>query len=454
MIHPDTGAICTGPPGEEATIYPAQTLALGEKRDVDGATIQRFSDHYACSCPAWRFHAERDVRQRSCAHLTEALGEAYEEERMRLEWAPNTPSKRTGSAQQARQRLDLFSSPESPATPHKRRRTSAPSTPSKSTGIGAPLLVDTSDAIAIEVDGTRRVVGRQDHRVHLLLASVWPTQTKAKCDTYDPTHLWISEKLDGVRAFWDGRQLWSRRGKVWNAPAWFLAQLPPDLPLDGELWIGRGQFEYTSGVCRSTRQDDWKHVQYMVFDTPGWPDEPVEARWDRLRARFLSLSSDEMQTPPSVRRLRYLPSRLVCILSSRCSAPARRTSMPSCSMCLRAEAKGTSTPHASVMLRRPASPYEFRRSTVLYKLKPTHDAEARVLGYEEGQNQCAGLVGSLLCETLTDPPSRFKVGSGLTDALRRDPPAIGTLISFQYGSLGTQGVPRFPRYRGVVADRS
>ncbi|KAI3617262.1 hypothetical protein CBS9595_003171 [Malassezia furfur] len=433
MIHPDTGAICTGPPGEEATIYPAQTLALGEKRDVDGATIQRFSDHYACSCPAWRFHAERDVRQRSCAHLAEALGEAYEEERMRLEWAPNTPSKRTGSAQQARQRLDLFSSPESPATPHKRRRTSAPSTPSKSTGIGAPLLVDTSDAIAIEVDGTRRVVGRQDHRVHLLLASVWPTQTKAKCDTYDPTHLWISEKLDGVRAFWDGRQLWSRRGKVWNAPAWFLAQLPPDLPLDGELWIGRGQFEYTSGVCRSTRQDDWKHVQYMVFDTPGWPDEPVEARWDRLRARFLSLSSDEMQTPPS-------PAGVYFVEQVQCTGQAHLDAV---------------LQHVlAVMLRRPASPYEFRRSTVLYKLKPTHDAEARVLGYEEGQNQCAGLVGSLLCETLTDPPSRFKVGSGLTDALRRDPPAIGTLISFQYGSLGTQGVPRFPRYRGVVADRS
>lgn len=81
------------------------------------------------------------------------------------------------------------------------------------------------------------------------------------------------------------------------------------------------------------------------------------------------------------------------------------------------------------------------------------DAEAIVLGYEDGQNQCAGLVGSLICETRTDPPRRFKVGSGLTDALRRDPPPIGTLISFQYGGLGSQGVPRFPRYRGVVVDR-
>ncbi|WFC96284.1 hypothetical protein MBRA1_002941 [Malassezia brasiliensis] len=436
MIHPDTGAICTGPPGEEVTIYPAQTLALGEKHEVEGATIQRFSDHYACSCPAWRFHGVRDVRQRTCAHLAEALGEAYEEERMRLDWAPHTPSKRTGSAQQARQRLDLFSSPESPATPQKRRRTSAPSTPSKSAETAAPLLLDISDAIAIEVEGTRRVVGRQDHRVHLLLASVWPmpgeARAKAKYETYDPTHMWISEKLDGVRALWDGRQLWSRRGKVWNAPAWFLAQLPPNLSLDGELWIGRGQFEYTSGVCRSNRQDDWKHVQYMVFDTPGWPDEPVEARWDRLRMHFPSLSSDEMQTPPRVCPLALLtqPAGVYFVEQVQCTGQA----------------------HLEAVLQHVLACGG--EGTVLYKLKPTHDAEARVLGYEEGQNQCAGLVGSLLCETLTDPPSRFKVGSGLTDTLRRDPPAIGTLISFQYGSLGTQGVPRFPRYRGVVADRS
>lgn len=105
------------------------------------------------------------------------------------------------------------------------------------------------------------------------------------------------------------------------------------------------------------------------------------------------------------------------------------------------------------MLRRPASVYEFKRSTSLYKCKPTFDAEAEVVGYEDGQNGIAGLVGSLVCDTCTDPPRRFRVGSGLTDTLRRDPPPVGTLISFQYGGIGSNGVPRFPRYRGVVVDR-
>lgn len=301
MIHPDTGAICTGPAGEECTIYPAVCLVQGEKHELDDASIQRFSDHYACSCPAWRFHAERDVRMRSCHHLVEALGDAYESTRMTLDWIPHTPSKRRGTAQQARQRLTQYHSPESPATPQKRRRTSAPSTPSKRTGSGAPLLVNTSDAIIVDVDGEKRVVGRQDDRVYLLLASLWPgtsgVPVKSNNDALDPAGFWVSEKLDGVRAFWDGRRLWSRRGKEWNAPSWFLERLPSDLPLDGELWIGRDMFEHTSGVCRSNRQDEWEQVKYMVFDTPAWPDEPVENRWARIQKRFSTLTSIDMQAP-------------------------------------------------------------------------------------------------------------------------------------------------------------
>ena len=105
------------------------------------------------------------------------------------------------------------------------------------------------------------------------------------------------------------------------------------------------------------------------------------------------------------------------------------------------------------MLRRPQSAYEQRRSTSSYKLKPSLDAEARVLGYDEGQNRCQGKVGALVCETLAAPIRQFKVGSGLTDMLREQPPPVGTIINFSYGGLGSQDLPRFPRYRGVVADK-
>src|SRR3954451_19278635 len=92
----------------------------------------------------------------------------------------------------------------------------------------------------------------------LLLAESWD-------NVLDPTGWLMSEKLDGVRAFWDGKQFWSRLGNLFHAPDWFLAGLPAE-PLDGELWIDRKQFQKTvSIVRRQDRSDHWKQVRYLVF---------------------------------------------------------------------------------------------------------------------------------------------------------------------------------------------
>jgi len=46
---------------------------------------------------------------------------------------------------------------------------------------------------------------------------------------------WVmSEKLDGIRAYWDGKRLLTRSGKVIHAPDWFLKDYPP-FAIDGEL---------------------------------------------------------------------------------------------------------------------------------------------------------------------------------------------------------------------------
>src|SRR5207253_6739875 len=79
----------------------------------------------------------------------------------------------------------------------------------------------------------------------LLLAESWDSIT-------DPTGWWLSEKLDGVRAYWDGRQFLSRLGNLFHAPEWFLAGLP-GTPLDGELWLGRKKFQRAVSIVR--RQD-------------------------------------------------------------------------------------------------------------------------------------------------------------------------------------------------------
>src|SRR6516225_5672720 len=95
----------------------------------------------------------------------------------------------------------------------------------------------------------------------LLLAETWH-------EDIDPSGWWMSEKLDGVRAYWDGQQFLSRQGNLYHAPGWFVAGLP-DLPLDGELWIDRKKFQRTTSIVRrQDRSDHWKEVRFVVFDAP------------------------------------------------------------------------------------------------------------------------------------------------------------------------------------------
>ena len=99
----------------------------------------------------------------------------------------------------------------------------------------------------------------------LLLAEAWD-------GTADVAGWWLSEKLDGVRGYWTGRQFQSRQGHPFHAPDWFTAGLPP-VPLDGELWLGRKMFQRTVGIVR--RQDMtelWKEVRFLVFDAPDADD--------------------------------------------------------------------------------------------------------------------------------------------------------------------------------------
>src|SRR5213594_3631469 len=104
----------------------------------------------------------------------------------------------------------------------------------------------------------------------LLLAESWDNAT-------DLSDWWMSEKLDGVRAYWDGKQFLSRLGNIYHAPDWFIEGLPA-VPLDGELWIDRKKFQRTvSIVRRQDKSDLWQEVRYLVFDAPE-RDDAFEAR--------------------------------------------------------------------------------------------------------------------------------------------------------------------------------
>ena len=97
-----------------------------------------------------------------------------------------------------------------------------------------------------------------------------------------------------------------------------------------------------------------------------------------------------------------------------------------------------------LMLHRADALWQPGRSEALRKLTPWLDAEARVVGYLPGKGRLQGRVGALRVETADG--RRFRIGSGLSDALRANPPALGALVTYRYRELTPAGLPRFPRY--------
>jgi DNA ligase-1 len=241
-------------------------------------------------------------------------------------------------------------------------------------------------------------------------------------DGIDVSTYWISEKLDGVRAVWDGRVLRFRSGNQVPAPQWFLNGLPAEA-LDGELWLARGRFDELSAIVRRREpvDEEWRRVRFMVFEMPGAAGSFTE-RIGRIREVTMAAQRPWVVEVPQFRladdaALRKKLGEIV-----------------------RAGGEG-------LMLHRADAAYETGRSATLLKLTPWLDAEATVVGHLPGKGKHAGRLGALRMEM--PDGRRFSLGSGLSDALRREPPPVGTLVTYRYRELTPAGMPRFPSYLRV-----
>jgi DNA ligase-1 len=252
----------------------------------------------------------------------------------------------------------------------------------------------------------------------MLLAEVYAADV-------DVSQYWVSEKFDGVRVQWDGRALRFRGGGLVPAPAWFTANFPA-VPLDGELWIARDRFDALSGTVRKIEPVDaeWRQVRYLIFELPGAAADFSE----RVR---------QMQTIVELAAVPWLQAVEQTRVADRDELMKRLDAV------VRAGGEG-------LMLHRADAPYLTGRSDALLKLKPWQDAEAVVIGYTPGKGKYAGLTGALEMEM--PDGRRFRIGSGLTDPLRRQPPPIGTRVTYRYQQLTKNGLPRFPRYLRVRED--
>jgi len=236
---------------------------------------------------------------------------------------------------------------------------------------------------------------------------------------------WMSEKLDGVRGYWNGHNLYSKHGVPLHPPRAFVADLPP-FPLEGELWGGRGTFETTAGITRREQPDAaWLQLRFAIFDVP---DEPGSFRQRIRKARHWF----DIHPSPYAFVIEQTPLRSRQQLQSQLE---------------RIERHGGE----GLIIRDPDASYTAGRSASILKVKSYQDAEATVIAHLPGQGRNAGRMGALLVREADG--TEFKIGSGFSDAERDNPPPVGAVITFKYYGRYTSGLPRFPSYLRPRTDR-
>jgi len=245
----------------------------------------------------------------------------------------------------------------------------------------------------------------------VLLAHKWENQ--------DPKGWYMSEKLDGVRCFWNGRTMWSRNGKQYFPPKFFTKHFPKS-PLDGELWTGRSTFQKCVSYVRKQNPIDseWKNVRYMVFDAPELK-LPFKDRYKKMKEVFSKINCPYIQ----------LHEHTICKGKDQLDEEL---------------AIVQNLGGEGLMIRDPNSHYECRRSRSLLKVKTFEDDEAVIIGHEPGSGKYLGQCGAL--RVRNGKGIEFSVGSGMNDKMRARPPKIGTKITYKHQGVSDRGVPRFPTF--------
>ena len=236
---------------------------------------------------------------------------------------------------------------------------------------------------------------------------------------------WVSEKLDGVRAYWDGERFWSRGGNEYRAPDWFTEGFP-DVPMDGELWMGRGRFAELSGAVRRLEPVDpsWRQIRFMVFDLPAL-NQPFSERVQAMEGLL----------QPS-------PSLFLAIVAQRKATDHERL--------MSALDKVVSEGGEGLMLRRGGSLHATGRSDDLLKVKRYDDAEAVVVAHLAGSGKYEGMLGSV--RVRRDDGRQFRIGTGFSDEQRENPPPVGATITYKYYGFTSTGLPRFASFLRVRND--
>lgn len=249
-------------------------------------------------------------------------------------------------------------------------------------------------------------------------------QTATKDQSF--TGWWLSEKLDGVRGYWDGEKLWSKNGHLLHPPLAFTQGLPP-FPLEGELWAGRNRFEDTSAtVLRQQAHTGWLKLKFAIFDVP------IHGKSFRQRIARATMW------------FRSHPSQYAFVIKQ-VEVHSKHQLHQELSRINKLGGEG-------LMVRDPNAHYRSGRSHAICKVKPYQDAEAVVIAHLNGQGRNLGKLGALVVQN--SDGITFKIGTGFNQSERQSPPAIGTTITYKYNGLYRSGIPKFPVFLRIRYDQT
>lgn len=242
-------------------------------------------------------------------------------------------------------------------------------------------------------------------------------------DDINVTSWYMSEKLDGVRAYWDGKKLISRNGNIFKAPAFFTKDFPKT-ELDGELWSKRGDFSNVSSIVNTKNirrhskldlESRWQTLTYNIFEVPNATGDLLQRLSDVKESKYIKIIK-QIEVKNKAQLDNFLKS---------------------------VEAKGGE----GVVVRDGSLNYYTGRNTNALKLKSYTDEECEVIGHNKGQGKHENVMGSLLCRMQNN--KIIKIGTGFKNEQRAKPPKIGAIITFKYYGLTSKGNPRFPVFLRV-----
>ena len=245
----------------------------------------------------------------------------------------------------------------------------------------------------------------------------------------DPTGMWVSEKLDGIRAMYIDGKFLSRTGLQFAVPKWFYDAMPKGVSLDGELYTTRGDFQHISSIVSKKKPVDteWKTIKYMVFDVP-ITNAPFEERYRMLQKIVTENSS------PYLKLVENIP-----VMSRNHMDVLHRQIMDK-------DGEG-------LMLRVPGSLYQPKRTKDLLKVKKDMDDEAVVIGHLRGTGKNAHRLGKLAVKWQHSKET-FHVGTGFTDEQRDDFERLfplKTIVKVKFNGMTGTNKPRFPVFIGIRA---